>query len=183
MVVLPGFDTFHFKLFISSHVNYVSTNLQHLLKMAQKILQTCLSAGMSAVSGFHSENPHRVDASYDGLKHVLSVDIVPKMATQYTLKGKGGKDVQIPPISWGAWSWGDHDTFHWSDDELPALQAAWKKCLENGQTLSKQRKSTEVAGAKRFWGTSSTTTAQELIGRKSSSKPSGFRWLPTVGRT
>ena len=39
--------------------------------MAQKILQAGLSSGMSAVSGFHSSKPKHVEASYDGLKHVV----------------------------------------------------------------------------------------------------------------
>ncbi|KAG9778880.1 putative oxidoreductase, chloroplastic [Exophiala dermatitidis] len=101
----------------------------------QKILQAGLSSGMSAVSGYHSSKPEPVPEDYDGLQHVLPDSFVPQLNTRYTLRGKDGRDVQVPVICWGAWSWGDTSTFHWSDDELPALQAAWKKCLENGLTF------------------------------------------------
>ncbi|KAI0469422.1 NADP-dependent oxidoreductase domain-containing protein [Xylaria cf. heliscus] len=103
--------------------------------MAQKILQTGLSMGMSAVSGAHSSKPPPMPKDYDGLKHVIPDSITPQLDTRYTLRGKDGKDVQVPLICWGAWPWGDTSTFHWSDDELPDLQAAWKKCLENGLTF------------------------------------------------
>lgn len=38
----------------------------------------------------------------------------------------------MPYISWGAWSWGDKATWHWSDDELPALKQAWKAAYDAG---------------------------------------------------
>ncbi|KAJ4507765.1 hypothetical protein HRR78_006769 [Exophiala dermatitidis] len=101
----------------------------------QKILQAGLSSGMSAVSGYHSSKPEPLPEDYDGLQHVLPDSFVPQLNTRYTLRGKDGRDVQVPVVCWGAWSWGDTSTFHWSDDELPALQAAWKKCLENGLTF------------------------------------------------
>ena len=103
--------------------------------MAQKILQAGLSAGMSAVSGFHSSKPESVPAEYDGLKHLIPENVTPQLDTRYTLRGKNGNDVQIPTISWGAWSWGDKSTFHWSDDELPALRKAWQECLKKGCTF------------------------------------------------
>lgn len=103
--------------------------------MAQKILQAGLSSGMSAVSGFHSSKPKHLDSSYDGLKHVVPDSFTPQLHTRYTLQGKNGKDVQIPLISWGAWSWGDSSTFHWSNHELPALQTAWQQCLKQGMTF------------------------------------------------
>ncbi|RYC58137.1 hypothetical protein CHU98_g8081 [Xylaria longipes] len=103
--------------------------------MAQKVLQTGLSMGMSAVSGAHSSKPPPMPEDHDGLKYVIPDSITPQLDTRYTLRGKNGNDVQVPLLCWGAWSRGDTSTFHWSDDELPALQAAWKKCLENGITF------------------------------------------------
>ena len=103
--------------------------------MAQKILQAGLSSGMSAVSGFHSSKPKSLDPSYDGLKHVVPDSFVPQLDTRYTFRGKNGQDIQVPLIIWGAWSWGDTSTFHWSDDELPALRAAWQQCLKQGLTF------------------------------------------------
>ena len=103
--------------------------------MAQKILQAGLSAGMSAVSGFHSSKPESVPAEYDGLKHLIPENLTPQLDTRYTLRGKNGNDVQIPLLIWGAWSWGDVSTFHWSDDELPAVKKAWGECLKKGITF------------------------------------------------
>lgn len=103
--------------------------------MAQKILQAGLTSGMSAVSGFHSSKPEPLPEDYDGLQHVIPDSVVPQLDTRYTLRGKDGKDVQVPVICWGAWSWGDQSTFHWSDEELPALREAWKRCLEKGLTF------------------------------------------------
>lgn len=103
--------------------------------MAQKILQAGLSSGMSAISGFHSSKPKSLPDNYDGLQHVIPDSVTPQLKTRYTLRGKDGRDVQVPLISWGAWPWGDTSTFHWSDDELPALREAWAKCLEQGQTF------------------------------------------------
>ncbi|KAK5205896.1 hypothetical protein LTR47_009451 [Exophiala xenobiotica] len=100
-----------------------------------KVLQTGLASGMSATDGFHSSKPPPMPPGYDGLKHVLSESFNPTEDTRLTLKGKGGNDVQIPVMIWGAWPWGDTATFHWSDDELPALRAAWKKCIEQKQTF------------------------------------------------
>ena len=42
-------------------------------------------------------------------------------------------DVQIPPLSWGAWSWGDVATWHWDDaTERPALKEAWQAAVAKG---------------------------------------------------
>ncbi|KIW85671.1 hypothetical protein Z517_01063 [Fonsecaea pedrosoi CBS 271.37] len=103
--------------------------------MAQKILQAGLTSGMPAVSESQSSKPEPLPASYDGLKHVLPDDFTPRLDSRCTLRGKDGRDVQIPLIVWGAWSWGDTSTFHWSDDELPSLRQAWQACLEKGMTF------------------------------------------------
>jgi len=101
----------------------------------------------------------------------------PQLDTRYILRGKNGKDVQIPLISWGAWSWGDKSTFHWSDDELPALRAAWTKCLEKGQTFVD---TAQVYG---------TGRSEEILGDLINNHSSGVpreqivvqtKWLPHV---
>lgn len=103
--------------------------------MAQKVLQAGLASGMSAVSGFHSDKPQKLPEDHDGLKHVLDDSFTPSLESRKVLRGPNGQDVHIPLISWGAWPWGDKSTFHWSDDELPALRAAWQKCIAKGQTF------------------------------------------------
>jgi len=144
--------------------------------MAQKILQTGLSAGMSAVSGFHSSKPKSLPEDYDGLKHVIPANATPQLDTLYTLRGKN-KNVNVPLLSWGTWSWGDTSTFHWSDDELPTLREAWKKCLANGQTFFD---TAQVYG---------TGRSEEILGDLIKNHSSGFdrskiivqtKWLPNV---
>ncbi|KAI1608936.1 aldo-keto reductase [Exophiala viscosa] len=100
-----------------------------------KILQTGLSAGMSATEGIHSSKPPNVPADHDGLKFLLPDSFVPSAETRLTFKGKGGNDVEVPTIFWGAWSWGDPSTWHWKDEEIHGVRAAWKKCLEGGMTF------------------------------------------------
>ncbi|KAK5156805.1 hypothetical protein LTR04_005581 [Oleoguttula sp. CCFEE 6159] len=91
----------------------------------QHVLQTGLSAGMSAVSGFHSNKPPKVDPSFDGLKAVLPESFVPTAETKVTLRGKNG-NVEAPYMSIGAWSWGDEATWHWSPEELPHVKEGWE---------------------------------------------------------
>ncbi|KIV83680.1 hypothetical protein PV11_05682 [Exophiala sideris] len=100
-----------------------------------KLLQTGLSAGMSATSGFHSSKPPPVPADHDGLKYYEPESFVPTAETRVTFKGKGGNDIQVPIIFWGAWSWGDPATWHWKDEEIHGVRAAWKKALEGGMTF------------------------------------------------
>jgi len=88
---------------------------------------------MSATSGYHSSSkPQYVPSDYDGLQHV--VNFTPECAPTYTLRGKN-ENVEVPPISWGGWSWGDSATFHWSNDQLPGLQQAFKLAVTNGFTF------------------------------------------------
>ncbi|KAK5075368.1 hypothetical protein LTS08_001565 [Lithohypha guttulata] len=145
--------------------------------MAQKILQTGLSAGMSAVSGFHSSKPHKISEDYDGLQHVLPDSFKPSLESRYTLRGRNGQDVHVPLISWGAWSWGDTSTFHWSDDELPALRQAWQRCIETGMTFVD---TAQVYGSGK---------SEEILGDLINNHSSGIdrskifvqtKWLPNV---
>ncbi|KAK1760357.1 NADP-dependent oxidoreductase domain-containing protein [Echria macrotheca] len=95
-----------------------------------EVLQAGLSAGMSAVSGFHSSKPNWVDASLAG-KNIIPLDEVPT-AKSRVLFLSATKPVSASPLCIGAWPWGDTPTWHWSDDEWPAVQAAWKVLYEAG---------------------------------------------------
>jgi len=98
----------------------------------QSILQTGLAAGLSAVSGFHSNEIHRVDSEFDGSKAVLPLDQVPTEDGRLTVKAKYG-DVKVPYLSWGAWPWGDTATWHWKDEERPGVNAGWELAKKHGQ--------------------------------------------------
>lgn len=145
--------------------------------MTQNILQTGLSLGMSGVTGLKSSKPKSLDPSYDGLKHVLSDSFTPELNTRYTLRGKDGRDVQVPLISWGAWPWGDQSTWHWSDEEFPALKAAWQECIKQGMMFVD---TAQVYG---------TGRSEEILGDLINSNSPGVsreqivvqtKWLPNV---
>jgi len=97
----------------------------------QHVLQTALSSGFSATEGFHSSKPNPVDLSFNGMENVLPQSYIPKGSSRISLKGKN-QNVDVPPISIGAWSWGDKATWHWDPSEMPAVQEAWKLLFENG---------------------------------------------------
>lgn len=90
--------------------------------------------GMAGVTGINSTKPKSLPEDYNGLQHVLDDSFNPTLEFRGKLRGKNG-DVPIPLISWGSWSWGDTSTFHWSDDELPALKEAWARVVEKGMTF------------------------------------------------
>lgn len=98
----------------------------------QHALQTGLATGMSAVSGVHAyRKPNPVSKDFDGLATVVPKDWIPDRSRRVTYKGKNG-DVQAPLLCIGAWPWGDKATFHWSDEEFPAVQQSWEHCLSQG---------------------------------------------------
>lgn len=99
----------------------------------QNILQAGLSVGLSATSGIHSNKPTKVDQSFDNTQYILPLENVPQPSTRLTLKGKY-HNVQIPCISWGAWSWGDTSTWHWNDQERPRVTEGWHLAKEKQQT-------------------------------------------------
>lgn len=88
---------------------------------------------MAATSGVHSKSKNGVDC--DGTKHLLPQDSVPTTDSGLTFHGKNGTKVQLPYISWGAWSWGDTATWHWSDAEMPALKEAWDLVVKSNVAL------------------------------------------------
>lgn len=83
----------------------------------QKVLQTGLASGMSAVSGIHTGDHARpkpvreTNPSFDGLAAVIPESEIPSARNLVTYRGKNG-NVQAPPLCIGAWSWGDKSTFH-----------------------------------------------------------------------
>ncbi|KAJ9143070.1 Aldo/keto reductase [Pleurostoma richardsiae] len=96
-----------------------------------KVLQTGLSAGMSTTAGFHSNKPIRPSREHDG-KNVLPSSFVPDARSRVTFPTAKEPAVQASHISIGAWPWGDKATWHWSEDELPAVRAAWKELYGAG---------------------------------------------------
>ena len=97
----------------------------------QYVLQAGLSSGMSTTEGVHGKDKHGVDPAFDGTKHLLPQDFVPTTDSRLTFRGKNGTKVQFPYLSWGSWSWGDTATWHWSDDEMPALKEAWDLAVKS----------------------------------------------------
>ncbi|KAF2024501.1 Aldo/keto reductase [Setomelanomma holmii] len=89
----------------------------------QHVLQAGLSTGMSAPNPVRDTNP-----SFDGLATLMPQGWLPRGKPSVVYRGKNG-DVHAPPVAIGAWSWGDKATWHYSPEELPAIEAAWKQCV------------------------------------------------------
>ncbi|OIW26254.1 Aldo/keto reductase [Coniochaeta ligniaria NRRL 30616] len=94
-------------------------------------LQRGLAAGMSATSGFHSSKPSPVSPDLAG-KNILPQSVVPSPTDRIEFKTAKGPPVKTSPICIGAWPWGDKGTWHWTEDELPNVKAAWKYLYESG---------------------------------------------------
>jgi len=100
----------------------------------QHVLQTGLSLGLSATSGFHSDKPHKVDPSFNGSKYILPLDYIPTADGRVTFKGKYG-NIQVPHLSWGAWSWGDKGTWNWREEDRPGVTEGWELAKQHQQTF------------------------------------------------
>jgi aryl-alcohol dehydrogenase-like predicted oxidoreductase len=96
-----------------------------------KFLQNGLSAGMSATAGYHSSKPKPVPEEFVG-KNTLPQSVVPGPKDRTEIKGANGQTIKVAPLCIGAWPWGDKGTFHWTEDELPNVKAAWKVMYEAG---------------------------------------------------
>ncbi|KAJ4253345.1 hypothetical protein NW762_010500 [Fusarium torreyae] len=93
-------------------------------------LQTGLSAGMSAVSGFHSSKPKCVDPEHAG-KNILPASFCPEPRSR--VQFPTAKDpVSASYISIGAWPWGDKATWQWDEGQNPDIREAWKTLYEAG---------------------------------------------------
>lgn len=97
----------------------------------QTVLQTGLSAGMSAVSGIHSDKPKWVDHSLAGA-NLMPDDFCPDTKARIEFPTKSGTPVRASYICIGAWPWGDKATWNYSPDELPAIKAAWELLYQAG---------------------------------------------------
>jgi len=101
----------------------------------QHVLQTALSAGLSATSGFHSDKPPAMPKDHDDLQDRTPSSFIPRGSPEgrVTYKGKNGNNVDAPWISIGAWPWGDKATWHWDDAaEGGALKEAWQTLVKGG---------------------------------------------------
>lgn len=97
----------------------------------QSVLQTGLSAGLSATSGYHNNTPPPMPEGYDHKADLTPSTFIPKSATKVTYRGKTS-NVTTSPLVIGAWPWADTSTWHWQDSELDAVREAWKFLLANG---------------------------------------------------
>ncbi|KAF5977578.1 hypothetical protein FBULB1_6510 [Fusarium bulbicola] len=95
-----------------------------------KALQAGLSAGMSAVSGFHSKKPNWADPETAGV-NVLPTSYCPQPRSRVEFPSPQ-KPVKASHICIGAWSWGDKSTWQWDEKELPQVMLAWKTLYEAG---------------------------------------------------
>lgn len=98
----------------------------------QNILQTGLSAGMSSTAGYHSSKPTPAPRDHDG-KNLVDQSHVPDGKSRITIPTQNVTEpVKAALICIGAWPWGDTATWHWKEEEWPAVQAAWKTLYEAG---------------------------------------------------
>jgi aryl-alcohol dehydrogenase-like predicted oxidoreductase len=96
-----------------------------------KILQTGLSAGMSATAGFHSSKPTRVSEELNG-KNIKDASFCPDAKARVSFPTSKGNPVEASYVCIGAWPWGDVGTWSYSDEEIPAIREAWKMLYEAG---------------------------------------------------
>ncbi|KAJ9156835.1 Aldo/keto reductase [Coniochaeta hoffmannii] len=96
-----------------------------------KFLQTGLSSGMSATTGYHTSKPKPVPAEFVG-KNTLPQSVCPGPKDRTEIKGGKGQTVKVSPICIGAWPWGDKGTWNWKEEQLDDVKAAWKVLYEAG---------------------------------------------------
>lgn len=102
----------------------------------QYAMQVGLASGMSATEGIHSPHPKPVDPSLSDPAYVLPSDVMPDSQSRIALRTRSGKDVLIPYMCIGAWSWGDEATFSYNaTKDLPRIHAAWEKLKAVGLTF------------------------------------------------
>ncbi|KAJ6138205.1 hypothetical protein N7471_004691 [Penicillium samsonianum] len=106
----------------------------------QYVMQAGLTAGMSGTQSMHSPHPKPVD---------------PISATRrIALRGVSGKDVLVPYLSIGAWSWADKATFNYNHTrDLPRIHAAWAKLKSVGLTFVDTAQSYGDGESERICGT------------------------------
>lgn len=118
------------------------------------MMQAGLASGMSATEGMHSPHPQPVDPHESDPAHVLPANLVPNSQSRMALRTRGGKDVLIPYMGIGAWSWGDKATFGYdSTRDLPRIHAAWAKLKAVGLTFIDTAQSYGDGESERICGT------------------------------
>lgn len=117
-------------------------------------MQVGLAAGMSATEGIHSPHPKPVDPKLGDPAYVLPSDAMPDSQSRIALRTRSGKDVLIPYMSIGAWSWGDKATFGYdATRDLPRIHAAWEKLKAVGLTFVDTAQSYGDGESERICGT------------------------------
>ncbi|KAJ5579815.1 uncharacterized protein N7459_005800 [Penicillium hispanicum] len=120
----------------------------------QYVMQAGLASGMSATEGVHSPHPKPVDQSLSDPAYVLPADVMPDSQSRIAIHTRGGKDVLIPYMSIGAWSWGDKATFGYdATADLPRIHAAWAKLKAVGLTFVDTAQSYGDGESERICGT------------------------------
>ncbi|KAK1924529.1 NADP-dependent oxidoreductase domain-containing protein [Papiliotrema laurentii] len=96
------------------------------------ILQAGLTLGMSSTAGFHMAKPKPPP------KHLSGANVLPQEHCPTTRDRvpfptyDKDRPVNASHLCIGAWPWGDRPTWHWSEDELGDVQAAWRKMYQAG---------------------------------------------------
>lgn len=99
-------------------------------------MQAGLAAGMSGSQGLHSPRLQPVDRKLSDPVNMLPADFIPNSQSRMALPGVNGKDVLVPYMSIGAWSWGDKATFQYNPtQDLPRIHAAWAELKAVGLTF------------------------------------------------
>jgi aryl-alcohol dehydrogenase-like predicted oxidoreductase len=100
-----------------------------------KLLQAGLSCGMSSVAGFHSKNAKRVSSEKSG-KNTMEDGWKPAAKDRVHYPTAAHSRIPGPVcasrICIGAWPWGDKGTWHWDDNEMPAIKDAWNELYAAG---------------------------------------------------
>ncbi|KAJ5163375.1 uncharacterized protein N7500_005205 [Penicillium coprophilum] len=120
----------------------------------QCMMQAGLTAGMSATQGMHSPRSNPVDTHLSDPVSMLPPDLKPDSKSRIALRCVDGKDVLVPYLSIGAWSWGDKASFNYNPArDLPHIHAAWAKLKSVGLTFVDTAQSYGDGESERICGT------------------------------
>ncbi|CAG8089625.1 unnamed protein product [Penicillium salamii] len=102
----------------------------------QYLMQAGLAAGMAGSQGMHTASLQPVNRQLSDPVNMLPDDLIPNSQSRIALRGVDGKDVLVPYLSIGTWSWGDKATFKYNPThDLPRIHAAWTKLKAVGLTF------------------------------------------------
>ncbi|KAI6089088.1 NADP-dependent oxidoreductase domain-containing protein [Hypoxylon rubiginosum] len=94
-------------------------------------IQTGLASGMAAAAGFPKSKPKRPDPQQDG-KNTIPLSICPDARSRIKIATSKAPEIEASHLCIGTWSWGDRGTWHWKDDELPAVREAFQVLFDAG---------------------------------------------------